>query len=63
MPSSPNLLDQWISLEKTITERLDKGLRRGAARMDQVASMTGLALMQAILSCDLPYASIAKTRA
>lgn len=61
MTSSPNLLDQWIDEEKSITERLDRGPGPGVARMDQVAGMTGLELMQAILSGDLPYAAIAKT--
>lgn len=40
---------------------LNSGAGPGVARPEQVAGKTGLEVMQAMLSGDLPYASIAKT--
>jgi uncharacterized protein (TIGR00369 family) len=56
-----NHLDQWLADEKAVFERIEKGPGPGVARMDQIAGMTGLELMQAILNGTLPYAAIAKT--
>jgi uncharacterized protein (TIGR00369 family) len=56
-----NHLDQWLTDEKAVLERIEKGPGPGVARMDQIAGMTGLELMQAILDGKLPYAAIAKT--
>ena len=56
-----NHLDQWLADEKTILERLEKGPGPGVARMDQIAGLTGLELMQGVLDGTLPYAAIAKT--
>ena len=41
--------------------RLQKGPGAGVARPEQVIGKTGLALMQAMLQGELPYAAIAKT--
>ena len=56
-----NHLDQWLADEKAILERLEKGPGPGVARMDQIAGLTGLELMQGVLDGTLPYAAIAKT--
>ncbi len=56
-----NHLDQWLADEKAVLERIEKGPGPGVARMDQIAGMTGLELMQATLDGTLPYAPIAKT--
>ncbi|QTD46498.1 PaaI family thioesterase [Ottowia testudinis] len=61
MTSSQNHLDQWLAEEKAIVERLEKGPGPGVTRMDQVIGMSGLELMQAMLSGEAPYAPIAKT--
>ena len=49
-----NHLDQWLADEKTILERLEKGPGPGVARMDQIAGLTGLELMQGVLDGTLP---------
>ena len=56
-----NHLDQWLADEKAILERLEEGPGPGVARMDQIAGLTGLELMQGVLEGTLPYAAIAKT--
>jgi uncharacterized protein (TIGR00369 family) len=61
MTKTQNHLDQWLADEAAVRQRIDQGPGPGVARMDQVAGMTGLALMQAILNGELPYAPIART--
>lgn len=61
MNTTPNLLEQWLADEQAVRQRLEKGPGVGTARMDQVAGLSGLALMQAILAGELPYASIGQT--
>ena len=56
-----NTLEQWLAQEREINERLAGGAGPGVARPEQVAGMTGLQMMQAMLRGELPYASIAKT--
>lgn len=54
-------LDAWLAEEAAVVARLNAGPGPGVARPDQVAGLTGLELMQAMLRGDLPYAAIAKT--
>ncbi len=54
-------LDTWIAEETAAKERLRAGPGPGVARPDQVASKTGLELMQAMLRGELPFAEIAQT--
>jgi uncharacterized protein (TIGR00369 family) len=54
-------LDTWIAEEAAITERLDAGPGPGLARPEQVAGLTGLQMMQAMLRAEIPYAAIART--
>lgn len=62
MSASPdNQLDQWLAEEKAVRARLDSGPGPGVATREQVAGRTGLAMMQAMLAGELPYAAIAKT--
>lgn len=56
-----NLLAHWIAEEAAIRARLDAGPGPGVARRDQVAGLSGLELMQAMLDGKLPYAAIAAT--
>lgn len=60
MTPSPTL-QQWLADEARILERLARGPGPGVARPDQIAGRSGLALMQAMLDGELPYATIAKT--
>jgi uncharacterized protein (TIGR00369 family) len=55
------LLDIWLAQELAVRERLDAGAGPGVARPDQVAGRTGLQVMQALLSGELPYAHMART--
>jgi len=58
---TPTLLDTWLAQEHAIRSVLDQGPGPGVARPDQIAGMTGLEIMQAMLRGDIPYAAIAKT--
>ena len=58
---NPSTLDIWLAEEAAVTARLDAGPGPGVARPDQVAGLTGMELMQAMLRGELPYAAIAKT--
>jgi uncharacterized protein (TIGR00369 family) len=54
-------LDAWLAEEAAVVSRLNAGPGPGVARPEQVAHLTGLELMQAMLRGELPYAAIAKT--
>jgi uncharacterized protein (TIGR00369 family) len=54
-------IEIWLAEEKEIVERMNAGVGPGVARPDQVAGLTGLQMMEAMLRGDIPYASIAKT--
>jgi uncharacterized protein (TIGR00369 family) len=58
---STDVLSQWIAEENTLRTVLDAGAGPGVARPEHVAGRTGLALMQAMLRGEVPYASIAQT--
>ena len=59
--TTPLILDTWLAEEADVIARLRSGPGPGVARPDQVAQLTGMELMQAMLRGELPYASIAKT--
>lgn len=59
--TSSKQLEQWLAQEREILARIDAGPGPGVARPDQIAGLTGLQMMQAMLRGDLPYAAIAKT--
>ena len=61
MTSTHNPLDQWLADEQAVRQRLDPGPGPGVTRMDQVAGMSGLGLLQAMLNGEVPYAPIGKT--
>ena len=54
-------LEQWLAHEREIAARLDAGAGPGVARPEQIAGLTGLQQMQALLRGELPYATIART--
>nr|WP_319565807.1 PaaI family thioesterase [uncultured Rhodoferax sp.] len=56
-----DLLAHWMAQETEIKARLQHGAGPGVARPEQVAGLTGLQMMQAMLNGDIPYASIAQT--
>ena len=61
MTAAPPLLDTWLADEQAVRQRLAQGPGPGVATRDQMAGLSGLALMQAILDGTLPYAAIAQT--
>ena len=61
MTATPHLLDTWLADEQAVRQRLAQGPGPGVATRDQMAGLSGLALMQAILDGTLPYAAIAQT--
>lgn len=54
-------LEQWLAQEQEVLARLEKGPGPGVASREQIATMTGLQQMQAMLRGELPYAPMAKT--
>jgi uncharacterized protein (TIGR00369 family) len=56
-----SLIESWLAQEQEILRRLEAGPGPGVARPDQVAGLTGLQMMQAMLRGEIPYAAIAKT--
>lgn len=59
--TTTDALAAWIAEEDAVNERLQAGPGPGVARPDQVAGLTGLEMMQAMLRGDIPYAAIART--
>jgi hypothetical protein len=47
-------LQRWLAQEKTVLEVLNAGPGPGAASPDQLAGLTGLELMQAMLAAGCP---------
>jgi len=56
-----DVLKDWITQEEALQARLDAGAGPGVARPEQVAGLSGLEMMQAMLRGELPYAPIART--
>jgi len=56
-----DLLTSWLAHETDVKTRMEQGAGPGVAKPDQIAGLTGLQMMQAMLRGDIPYASIAKT--
>lgn len=61
MNTTTNSFDNWLEQEQAVRTLLDKGPGPGVAKPEQVAGLTGLQMMQAMLRGDIPYAAIAKT--
>ena len=56
-----NQLEAWLAQEREVCAVLERGAGPGVATPDQVAGMTGLQMMQAMLAGKLPYPPIART--
>jgi len=54
-------LESWIAEEDAVRQRLNAGPGAGVARPEQIAGMTGLEMMLAMLRGEIPYPPIAKT--
>ena len=59
--STPNDLDTWLEQEATVRALIDKGPGPGVAKPEQLAGVSGLEAMQAMLRGEIHYAAIAKT--
>ncbi len=59
--TTPSLLDEWLATEQALRARIDAGQGCGVARPDQVAGLTGLQMMLAMLNGELPYPPIGQT--
>jgi uncharacterized protein (TIGR00369 family) len=59
--SSHDTLEDWLALEREQAARFDAGAGCGVATPDQVAGMSGLQMLQAMLAGRLPYPPIART--
>jgi uncharacterized protein (TIGR00369 family) len=56
-----NTLEAWLAQEQEVLARLNAGAGAGVARPEQVAGLSGLETLQAMLRGELPYPPIAKT--
>jgi len=56
-----NHLEDWLAQEREVLQRLNAGPGPGVARPEQIAHLTGLEQMQAMLRGELPHAAIAPT--
>ena len=56
-----NQLEAWLAQEREVVARLANGPGPGVARPDQVAGMSGLEMMQAMLAGEIPTPPIAQT--
>jgi uncharacterized protein (TIGR00369 family) len=54
-------LESWLAQEREARARLDAGAGVGVARPDQVEGKSGLEIMRAVLSGELPFPPIAGT--
>ena len=54
-------IESWLAQEQEVLARLQAGPGPGVARLDQIAGLTGLQMMQAMLRGAIPHAAIAKT--
>ncbi|RZM03201.1 MAG: PaaI family thioesterase [Variovorax sp.] len=55
------LLERWLADERAVAARLDAGPGPGLARPEEIAGLSGLEVMRAMLAGTLPYAAIART--
>jgi uncharacterized protein (TIGR00369 family) len=60
-PTPTSQLANWLSAEAAQRERYDAGRGPGVARPEEVAALSGLEMMQALVRGELPYAHIAQT--
>ena len=59
--SEMNTLEAWLAQEQEVLARMNAGAGPGVARPDQVAGLSGLETLHAMLRGELPYPPIAKT--
>ena len=59
--SNNSTLETWLAQEREVLASLQAGVGPGVARPEQVAGLSGLQTMQAMLRGEIPYAEIAKT--
>ena len=59
--SNNSTLETWLAQEREVLASMQAGVGPGVARPEQVAGLSGLQTMQAMLRGEIPYAEIAKT--
>jgi uncharacterized protein (TIGR00369 family) len=59
--SDMNTLEAWLAQEQEVLARLNAGAGPGVARPEQVAGLSGMETMEAMLRGELPYPPMAKT--
>lgn len=59
--SQVDQLEAWLAREREVQDRVTAGAGCGVARPEQVAGMSGLQTLQAMLRGELPYPPIART--
>lgn len=59
--SQVDQLEAWLAREREVQDKVTAGAGCGVARPEQVAGMSGLQTLQAMLRGELPYPPIART--
>ncbi|HSW19388.1 MAG TPA: PaaI family thioesterase [Ramlibacter sp.] len=59
--SKSDELEKWLALEAELRATMDAGVGPGVARLEQVAGLTGLEILQTMLRGELPYPPMART--
>lgn len=59
--TSEQVMETWLAEEAEVLARMEAGPGPGLASPEQVAGKSGLEVLQAMLSGEIPYAAIAKT--
>jgi uncharacterized protein (TIGR00369 family) len=59
--SPVSLIENWLAQEQEVVTRLQAGVGAGVARPEQIAGLSGLEIMQAMLRGELPFPTIAQT--
>ncbi len=59
--SNISRIESWLAQEQEVLARAQTGAGPGVARPDQIAGLTGLQMMQAMLRGEIPFAAIART--
>ncbi len=59
--SNISRIESWLAQEQEVLARAQTGAGPGVARPEQIAGLTGLQMMQAMLRGEIPFAAIART--
>ncbi len=60
-PAAPEVLESWLAREREVLAGFERGVGAGFTRLNDVAHLSGLQIMQGMLHGDLPHARMGRT--